>query len=434
MLSSSMSDRPHVVIVGGGFGGLTAAQSLRRARVRITIVDRTNHHLFQPLLYQVAMAGLSPAEIASPIRSILSRQKNVRVMLGEATGVDLDRNVLKVEESELAFDHLVLATGAQTAWFGHEEWSKHALGMKTLEDALAVRERVLMAFERAEKEKDPEARARLLTFVSIGGGPTGVEIAGAIAELARFALARDFRNADLAGTRVILLEGGDRILSSFDPKLSKSAVDQLKSLGAEVRCGKRVTCIDDQGVVIDDDERIAAATVIWAAGVSAAPFTQALKDAGLELDRAGRVKVENDLSLRGHANVFAIGDMAAYLDAHGHQLPGVSAVAMQQARYVARQIRRDLRNQPRTPYVYEAKPTMATIGRSRAIAELGRVRLTGFVAWLSWLVVHLWFLIGFRNRFVVMFSWFWSYVTYARGARLITHVTPPQPPPPASKR
>jgi NADH dehydrogenase len=354
-------------------------------------------------------------------------------MLGEATGVDLERKVLKIEQDEVAFDYLILATGAQTAWFGHEDWAKHALGMKTLEDALALRERVLMAFERAEREKDPAVRARLLTFVSIGGGPTGVEIAGAIAELARFALARDFRNVDLGATRVILLEGSDRILSSFAPDLSRKAVDQLKTLGVEVRTGARVTCIDDKGVVVGE-ERIAADTVIWAAGVSAAPFTQVLKDAGLELDRAGRVKVEKtDLSLSGHANAFAIGDMAAWLDENGHQLPGVSAVAMQQARYLARQIDRDLRGKPREPFLYVAKPTMATIGRSRAIAELGRVHLTGFPAWLSWLVVHLWFLIGFRNRFVVMFSWFWSYVTYARGARLITHVTPPQPPPPSTR-
>lgn len=436
--------KPHVVIVGAGFGGLTAARSLARAPVRITVLDRTNHHLFQPLLYQVAMAGLSPADIASPIRSILAHQKNVRVVLAEAEGVDLEKKVVRLRDDpgegdehwELAFDHLIVATGAQTAWFGHDDWSKHALGLKTLEDAIAVRERVLLAFERAEKERDPIERARLLTFVSIGGGPTGVEVAGSIAELARFVLARDFRNVDLAGTRVVLVEAGDRILASFDPKMSQSAVDQLRSLGVDVRTAKRVTTIDEKGVILDGSERIAAATVIWAAGVRAAPFTDAFKAAGLELDRAGRVKVEKDLTLPGHDHVFAIGDMAAYLDEHGQQLPGVSAVAMQQARYVARQIVRDLRGRPREPFVYRAKPTMATIGRSRAIAEVGRVRLSGFIAWLSWLLVHLWFLIGFRNRFVVMFSWFWSYVTYGRGARLITHVHPqiPAPPAPPSKR
>ncbi|GAC1361159.1 MAG: NAD(P)/FAD-dependent oxidoreductase [Polyangiales bacterium] len=418
-----MGEPPHVVIVGGGFGGLTAAQSLRRAKVRVTVVDRANHHVFQPLLYQVAMAGLSPAEIASPIRSILARQRNARVLLGEATGVDFVRKTLQLADGELGFDVLVLATGARTSWFGHDEWSRHALSLKSLADAIASRERGLLAFERAERATDPAERARLLTFVSIGGGPTGVELAGSIAELARFVLARDFRNVDPKEARVVLLEAGPRIFPTFAPDLSDRAVDQLRSLGVDTRTGARVTAIDERGVALGD-ERIDAATVVWAAGVRAAPLAERL---GLPCDRAGRVQVEPDLSLPGQRDCFAIGDMAAFLDERGQQLPGISAVAMQQARAVAASIVRDVGHVPRSPFVFRDPGSMATIGRSRAICELGRLHLSGFVAWLFWLLVHLWFLIGFRNRFVVMFSWTWSYFTYRRGARLITHVQPAPP-------
>ena len=415
-----MNDPPHVVIVGGGFGGLTAAQSLRTAKVRITLVDRSNHHLFQPLLYQVAMAGLSPAEIASPIRAILARQKNARVLLAEATDFDLERRVVKLrdDEGELGYDFLVVATGAQTSYFGHDEWAPYALGLKSLAEALEIRERVLLAFERAERESDASKREHLLTFVVIGGGPTGVELAGAIAELAKHVLARDFRSIDLAATRVVLLEAGPRILGAFSEKLSQKAVDQLAELGVEVRTGARVTNIDARGVHLGD-ELLASATVLWGAGVRATPLGEKL---GAPLDRAGRLLVEPDLTIPGHPEVFAIGDMATRNGADGKPLPGVSPVAMQQARCAARSIRAALAGKPRQTFRYLDKGSMATIGRSRAIAELRGLRLSGFFAWCAWLLVHLLYLIGYRNRLAVMFDWFWSYVTYRRGARLITHV------------
>jgi NADH dehydrogenase len=438
--------RPHVVIVGGGFGGLTAAQALRNAPVRVTLVDRSNHHLFQPLLYQVAMAGLSPAEIASPIRGILRKQANTTVLLGEVTRVDLAGQRIFLGDEQIDYDFLVLATGAQTNYFGHDEWAPHALGLKSLDDAVEIRRRVLTAFEAAEREHDPAVRERLMTFVSIGGGPTGVETAGAVAELARFTLQRDFRTIDPRSARVILIEAGERILASFDPRLSADAVAQLADLGVEVRTTARVTRVDADGVALGDDF-IPAATVIWAAGVRAAPMTSSL---GVNLDRSGRVEVREDCSIPGHPEAFAIGDMAACLDAKGRPLPGLAPVAMQQARFVARGIVHATLGLPAGRFRYFDKGTMATIGRSRAIAEVGPVRLTGFLAWLAWLFVHLVLLIGFRNRFIVLFSWMLSYVTYGRGARLITAarvdlrersapvrasvVAPPPAPAPAQKR
>ena len=420
LYSRPVKDAPHVVIVGGGFGGLTAAQSLASAAVRITLVDRSNHHLFQPLLYQVAMAGLSPAEIASPIRAILARQKNARVLLAEATDFDLARRIVKLGqgEGELGYDFLVVATGAQTSYFGHDDWAPHALGLKSLADALEIRERVLLAFERAEREPNAAKREQLLTFVVIGGGPTGVELAGAIAELARYVLARDFRSIDLGATRVSLLEAGPRILGTFTEKLSEKAVAQLAELGVEVRTGARVTKIDAEGVWLGD-ELLASTTVLWGAGVRATPLGEKL---GAPLDRQGRLLIEPDLTIPGHAEVFAIGDMATRSGEDGKPLPGVSPVAMQQARCVARSIRAVIAGKPRQPFRYFDKGSMATIGRSRAIAELHGIRLSGFVAWCAWLLVHLLYLIGYRNRLAVMFDWFWSYVTYRRGARLITHV------------
>ncbi len=407
--------RQSVVIVGGGFGGLTCAQSLARTPVDVVLVDRTNHHLFQPLLYQVAMAGLSPADIASPIRSILSRQDNARVLLGKVTGVDLAGRRVVLGESELAYDWLVLATGVETSYFGHDEWAGIAPGLKSLEDAIHIRQRVLLSFEVAERILDPRERERLLSFVVIGGGPTGVELAGALAELSRFVLARDFRSIRPDSARILLLEGGPRILASFPEELSARATEQLEELGVRVRTGAKVTRIEQGGAWLGE-EHLPASIVIWAAGVRATPITRTL---GVDLDRAGRVPVLPDLTIKGHPEAFVIGDAALVLDARGHPLPGVSPVAMQEARAVARSIARSITGGSPVSFRYLDKGSMATIGRSRAIAQTGRIRLSGFLAWLAWLTVHIWYLIGFRNRFVVMFTWFWSYVTYRRGARLI---------------
>lgn len=409
------SDIPHVVIIGAGFGGLTCAQALKRARVRITIVDRANHHLFQPLLYQVAMAGLSPADIAQPIRSILRNQKNVSVLLDEATYVDCNNQTVELRDSKLKYDYLVLATGGRTSYFGHDEWESFAPGLKDLDDAVEIRRRVLLAFEDAEKETDPERRRELMTFVVVGGGPTGVELAGAIAELAHFVLARDFRTIYPEEAEILLLEGGPKILPSFAPDLSKSAHRQLAELGVRVLTGAQVTGIDEHGVYLGA-ESIRAATVIWAAGVGATALTTRL---GAPIDRAGRVLVNHDLTVPGHHNVFAIGDMT-YLEQDGKPLPGVSPVAMQMGRRVAGNIRNDLAGKPYEEFRYFDKGSMATIGRKAAIAEIGKLHLSGFIAWMAWLTVHIFFLIGFRNRFAVLFNWAWSYFTYQRGARLIT--------------
>jgi len=409
------SDIPHVVIIGAGFGGLTCAQALKRARVKITIIDRANHHLFQPLLYQVAMAGLSPADIAQPIRSILRKQKNVKVLLDEATDVDFNNQTVELRDSKLKYDYLVLATGGRTSYFGNDEWETFAPGLKDLDDAVEIRRRVLLAFEAAEKETDPERRRALMTFVVVGGGPTGVELAGAIAELSHFVLARDFRSIFPEEAEILLLEGGPKILPSFAPDLSKSAHRQLTELGVRVQTGAQVTHIDEYGVNLGD-ERIRAATVIWAAGVSATALTERL---GAPLDRAGRVLVNHDLTVPGHHNVFAIGDMT-YLEQDGKPLPGVSPVAMQMGRRVAGNIRNDLAGKPYEEFRYFDKGSMATIGRKAAIAEIGKLHLSGFIAWMAWLTVHIFFLIGFRNRFAVLFNWAWSYFTYQRGARLIT--------------
>ncbi len=410
--------RKQVVVIGGGFAGLAATRALAREAVHVTLVDRRNHHLFQPLLYQVAMAGLSPAEIAVPIRSVLRRQKNARVLLAEATRIDLAAHqVLLREAPPLAYDYLVVATGALTSYFGHEDWRKVAPGLKDIEDAVEIRRRVLLAFEAAEREPDPEARRRHLTFVVIGGGPTGVELAGAIAELASYVLARDFRAINPESTRVVLLEAGPRILNTFAPQLSDRALHSLADMGVEVRTGAPVTRIDGEGILLGD-ERILAGTVLWAAGVAAAPLP---KDLPAPVDRAGRALVEPDCSLAGHPEIFCIGDAAAFVPAVGKPpLPGVSAVAMQQGRFVARQIGRRIDGHPAETFGYRDKGSMATIGRSRAVAELGSVRLSGFVAWLTWLLVHIYYLVDFRNRTIVIINWAWSYLTYRRGARLIT--------------
>jgi NADH dehydrogenase len=426
--------RKRVVIVGGGFGGLEAAKALDGAPVDVVLIDRANYHLFQPLLYQVAMAGLSPAEIASPIRGILSEQKNVRVMLGEVTGVDLEARHVLMGDETVAYDWLVLAIGAKTSYFGHDAWEAHAPGLKHIEDALEIRRRVLLAFERAEREPDARARRKLLTFAVIGGGPTGVELAGAIAELSRFVLGRDFRSIDPREAKVILIEAGPTILPSFAPSLAQSAVEQLHELGAEVRTGVRVVDIDERGVELEKGveadelpglgagrarERIGSATVVWAAGVQANGLARTL---GVPTDRQGRVIVGGDCALPDRPEVFAVGDMARF-EEKGKVLPGVSPVAMQQARYVARIIRWEVESEgrpPRDPFSYFDKGSMATIGRSRAIAEARGLKMHGFIAWLAWLFIHVWYLIGFRNRVAVLLNWTWSYLSYKRGARLIT--------------
>lgn len=407
--------QPHVVIIGAGFGGLTCAQSLKNAPVRITVLDRANHHLFQPLLYQVAMAGLSPADIAAPIRSVLRKQANASVLLAEATGVDFDRQVVTLGEGELAYDYLVLATGGRTSYFGHDEWERFAPGLKDLDDAVEIRRRVLLAFEAAEKETDPERCKQLMTFVVVGGGPTGVELAGAIAELSRYVLDRDFRSIYPDQAEIRLLEGGPRILPSFAPELSASAERQLAALGVRVRKNAQVTNIDETGVYLGA-EHIPAATVIWGAGVRATALTQTL---GVPTDRAGRVKIEANLTVPSRKNVFAIGDMT-YLEQDGKPLPGVSPVAMQMARCVARNIRHALDERPYEQFRYVDKGSMATIGRNAAIAQIGKVHLRGWLAWLAWLALHLFYLIGFRNRAAALFNWAWMYFTYQRGARLIT--------------
>ena len=414
--SKSKDALPHVVIIGGGFGGLTAAQSLASAPVRITLIDNRNHHLFQPLLYQVAMAGLSPADIAAPIRSVLGRQRNASVLLAHAKAVDVAQRQVLLDSGALAYDYLILAAGAQNHYFGHEDWARYAVGLKDIDDAVEVRRRVLLAFEAAERSDSATEKQRLLTFVVVGGGPTGVELAGALAELSRFVLARDFRTIDPAAARVILLEGSPRILSSFPEKLSRRAVADLAKLGVEVRTGQHVTSIDAQGVHIEQ-QHIPTATVLWGAGVRAADLGKTL---GVPLDRGGRVVLQPDLTIPGHKEVFAVGDMTSFLQADGKPLPGVSPVAMQQARHVAKNLRAALRGKPYTPFRYVDKGSMATIGRAAAIVHIGRLQLGGLLAWLLWLLVHVFFLITFRNRIAVLLNWAYQYFSYRRGARLIT--------------
>jgi NADH dehydrogenase len=407
-----------VVVIGGGFGGLATTRALHGAGVRITLVDRCNHHLFQPLLYQVAMAGLAPASIAVPIRSVLRRQANARVLLDEVVAVDLAANQVVLRESgSLPYDFLVLAAGARTNYFGNAEWARRAPGLKDLDDAVEIRRRVLLAFEAAERESSEAERRRHLTFVVIGGGPTGVELAGAIAELAATVLARDFRAIHPQLARVVLVEGSDRLLSSMSPASSAHAKAALAEMGVDVRVGVRVTHLDDGGVTVGG-VRIESSTVLWAAGVSASPLGSKL---GVDLDRQGRVVVQPDCSVPGHPNVFCIGDMAHFAHTLDHSaLPGVSPVAMQQGRFVARQIERACAGESSEVFAYKDKGQMATIGRSRAVAEIGSRKFSGFFAWLLWLLVHIVYLIDFRNRVSVLIDWTYSYFAYKRGSRLIT--------------
>jgi len=412
-----MKLKRRVVVIGGGFAGLSVTRGLAREPVLVTLVDRSNHHLFQPLLYQVAMAGLAPGEIAVPIRSVLRGQENARVLLAEVTGVDLENKRVETREAlPLTYDYLVVATGAENSYFGHDDWVRVAPGLKDLDDAIEIRRRVLLAFEAAEREPDPTLQRQHLTFVVIGGGPTGVELAGAIAELATFVLARDFRAIHSGATRVVLVEGAERILGSFDPKLSERAAKSLEQMGVEIKTGLRVTAIDESGVSCGA-ERIAASTVLWAAGVRGTALCQRI---GLPVDKQGRAIVEQDCSIPGQPDLFVLGDAAFFEVAGGQGLPGVSPVALQQGRFVARQIARSLRGEPRERFAYADKGSMATIGRSRAVAQLGRLQLSGFLAWLAWLLVHIFYLIDFRNRIAVLLDWAWAYFRYHRGSRLIT--------------
>ncbi len=418
-MKANMSDprqqRPRVVIVGAGFGGLSAVKRLARSPFDVTVVDRHNYHLFQPLLYQVATAALSPGDIAAPIRGVLRSQRNASVILSRVSGVDLARKEVIAEGRRIPFDYLILATGAEHAYFGHD-WASFAPGLKTIDDATYLRRRILLAFERAETEPDPQERRRLLNFVVVGGGPTGVEMAGAIAELAKRALASDFRSIDPRSARIILLEAGPRLLPSFDPSLSDKAQRSLEQLGVEVRVGSGVTDCDCASVAIGP-ERIETRTIVWAAGVKASPAAEWLAVAS---DRAGRVKVNADLSVPGHPNIFVIGDAAAAVGADGNPLPGVAPVAKQQGRYVADVLIARAEGKTLPPFHYRDFGSLATIGRKRAVAQMGAFKLSGFFAWLLWSVAHIYFLIGFRNRAAVALHWLWNYLTFQRGTRLIT--------------
>jgi NADH dehydrogenase len=412
-------DPQHVVILGGGFGGLTAARALASAPVQVTLADRNNYHLFQPLLYQVATAGLSPGDIASPIRWILRKQRNVRVVLASAQAIDAAQGVVILDTGSMPFDFLVVATGSTHAYFGHDDWAKVAPGLKSLDDALEIRKRMLLAFERAEEETDPARQRALLTFVVVGAGPTGVELAGALAEIARHTLAREFRSIETGQARIILVEAASRLLATFPDPLQAAAARSLVRLGIEVRLDAAVTGVGPGWVRIGNDT-VHAATVLWAAGVAASPLGRTL---GVPLDRAGRVLVEEDLTAPGHPNIYVVGDLAAFMHHGGSLLPGVAPVAVQQARHAARNIRRTLEDRARLAFRYRNPGNLATIGRAAAVADFGRVRLSGWIAWLTWLFVHIMKLAGFRNRVLVLVQWAWAYFTYQRSVRLITGET-----------
>ena len=408
--------RPHVVIIGAGFGGLEAAKKLACENVQVTVLDRTNYHLFQPLLYQVATAALSPADIAAPVRGILSRCKNMNIVLGEVASVDVNSRVVRLVDGEVTYDFLIVATGARHSYFGHPEWEKVAPGLKSLEDAVEIRRRILMAFEFAEKTTDEAARKAAMTFVIVGGGPTGVEMAGAIAEIARYTLARDFRKIDPSQTRVILIEGSPCVLDSFPKDLQSSAAKQLRDLGVEVRTGVRATNLTEGGLYVGD-EFIPSRVKIWAAGNTASSIGASL---GAPVDKVGRVIVNDDLTIPEHPEVQVIGDLANFSHQTGQPLPGVSPVAMQQGRHAARNILAILEGGKPQRFWYWDKGSMATIGKNKAVADLHWLHFSGFLAWLIWAFVHILFLVGFRNRLLVLFQWAWAYVTFNKGARLIT--------------
>jgi len=414
---------PRVVIVGAGFGGLKAARTLAKGRVRVTVIDRRNYHTFQPLLYQVATAGLSPGEIAAPVRSILRSNKNIEVLMAEVTGFDLERRLVETPDGDIPYDYLIVAAGATHSYFGHDDWEPFAPGLKTIEDALEIRRRVLLAFELAERQAAGGETASALNFVVVGGGPTGVELAGTLAEISHHALAHEFRSIDPSHTHILLIEGGPRVLPAYAEDLSRSAEEQLKQLGVEVRTSTVVTKVE-AGAVYVGNTRLNATVVLWAAGVAASPLGKKL---GVAVDRAGRVPVQPDLSVPGHPEIFVIGDLAAAKDEQGKLLPGVAPVAIQQGEFVGKLIREEVESHAGLPgrprFHYWDKGSLATIGRAAAVAQFGKIHISGYIAWLSWLFVHILFLIGFRNRLLVFIQWAWSYVTYERGARLITGST-----------
>jgi NADH:ubiquinone reductase (H+-translocating) len=407
---------PRIAIIGAGFGGLQAALHLARLPVQITLIDRRNYHTFQPLLYQVATAGLSPGEIAAPIRWIVRGRRNIEVLLGEVQDFDLAQRRVKLPDLEIAYDYLIVAAGASHAYFGHDEWEPFAPGLKTIEDALEIRRRVYLAFELDERQAATGVPQQPLNFVIVGGGPTGVELAGTLAEITHQVLTKEFTSIDPKSTRIILLEGGPRVLPAYPEDLSRSAEEQLRHLGVDVRTSQMVTGVE-AGAVSMGETRLPAAVILWAAGVAASPLGKKL---GAPVDRAGRVLVNPDLSIPGHPEIFVIGDLASLKDESGKPIPGVAPVAMQEGRAVARNIGRELRGEPRRNFHYLNKGNLATIGRAAAVAEFGKIHISGFLAWLSWLFIHIFFLIGFRNRIMVMIQWAWSYFTYERGARLIT--------------
>lgn len=417
---------PHIVVLGAGFAGLTFAKEFPSEQARVTVVDRQNHHLFQPLLYQVATAGLAAPDIAQPIRAIVSKKANLTVLMAEVKAIDLAAKRVTLDRGELTYDYLLIALGGVTSYFGHNEWAPHAPGLKSLDDAIQIRRNILLAFERAETEPDEERRRELLTTAVIGGGPTGVEMAGAISELARTALRRDFDHIDPRRARVLLIEGADRLLLQFPPDLSASAERQLARLGVEIRTSTKVKEIHPNEIVFSGGTSLRAGNIVWAAGVGAVPITKTL---GVEVDRAGRIKVKPDCSVPGHPEVYAVGDLATLVDRNGKTVPGVSPAAMQMARHVARLIEAELREgrkpvEEREAFAYFDKGSMATIGRSKAVAMVGKFKFSGFFAWAAWLGVHLIFLIGFRNRLSVFLQWVYSYFTYRRGARIITGKSP----------
>jgi len=422
-----VNSQQHVVIIGGGFGGLYTARALSKANVQITLVDRRNFHLFQPLLYQVATGALSPANIAAPLRSVLRRQKNARVIMDEVTDIDVAGHTVKMAHGELKYDALIVATGARHHYFGHPEWEQFAPGLKTIEDATRMRRQVLLAFEQAEREPDPIKQRALLTFVVVGGGPTGVELAGSLGEMAHKTLRHDFRVINPAGARILLLEAGPKILPSYVDKLSTAAADDLKHMGVEIQTGTAVTNIQPGEVTVkcgDKVEVIPCHTILWGAGVQASPLGRLLceRTGTTQVDRMGRVIVQPDLTLKEHPEIFVIGDLACFIQANGTPLPGVAPVAMQMGGYVARLIVKRQEGKSLPPFEYKDKGSMATIGRASAIADMGKMKLTGYLAWLAWLFIHLLYLIEFQNRFLVMAQWAWNYFTRGRSARLITEV------------
>lgn len=411
------NSNPHVVVIGAGFGGLYAVKNLARGPFRITIIDRSNHHLFQPLLYQVATAAVSPSDIAQPIRKIFRRFQNVHVLMSSAEMIDLENRRVELSDGFVTYDYLIVATGATHAYFGHDEWKQVAPGLKSLEDAIEMRRMFLMAFEEAEKESDPKRREAFMKFVIVGAGPTGVELAGMMADVSRRALSKEFRNINPGEAQVILLEGGSRVLPTYSPKLSESAKKQLEKLGVQVRTDALVTNVE-KGAVHVGDEKIETESIFWAAGVAASPLG---KSFGIPTDRSGRVKVNPDLTIEGHPEIYAIGDLATVVDAEGKQVPGVSPAAIQMGRYAARSIRAKLKGKSLKPFVYWDKGNIATIGRSAAVGYIGKLRISGFIAWMGWLLIHIYFLIGFRNRIFVFLQWAWTYLLFSMSARLITY-------------